>query len=67
MCCVKGTCNERRSVNLGEIVDTKNVMECLAAVLINIHEIRIITLSLLLFDIVMTVNCCLVSLFPRAR
>ena len=36
MCCVKRTLIQRCSVNLVEIVDTKNLMECLAAVLVNI-------------------------------
>ena len=52
-------------INLVEIVDTKNLMKCLATVLINIREIRIIYLCILLFYIGMTVDCCLVSLFDR--
>ena len=62
---MKGTFNQNCSINLVEIVDTKILMKLLAAVLINIGEIRIITLCLLLFDVGMTVNSCLVSLFPR--
>ena len=57
MCCVKGTFIQRCSVNVLE-----NLMNGL--VLINIGEIRI-TLSILLFDIGMTVNCCHVFLFYR--
>ena len=67
MCCVKGTSIQRYCINLVEIVDTKNVMKCSAADLINIREVRIITLCLLLFDIGMTVNCRIVSLLPSQR